>query len=405
MLCIIILTTFVHPSFADSIFPEGVTFVCHSMPENGAVLAHKQAFSIEGIIRSRKPLESVSITVFNSVGNAEISAIVDTFEDPYEYYLSGDHRPINNKLKFANLTYGDKRIKLTVTVSGKTKALYEASFSVSSWGTLSETLVHGIGLNAMYELYGGSDGFLFNFKVRKLGDRWISIDPQWKKNNLVTIRGVGRNYLVNIHAQEAFENAFEHISNSYVYIEYNNGNSGVFPLSRLVGSSANDGTYAPRFTNNSMSSISHHAFGTAIDINSDLKCNQIRVRKGVDTSWETIEDGINRLSYRGLYAIDGVENVYCFKFDGNRPSGYAPENIRNYLLFELAFYREGFSWGAYFTNKCDAMHFSLTEPNDYNIVYPEDSDSVNDRNPIRMVYIYAEDSPFIATKGEQIPVM
>ena len=38
-----------------------------------------------------------------------------------------------------------------------------------------------------------------------------------------------------------------------------------------------------------------------------------------------------------------------------------PEPLMNYLLYELAFYRAGFSWGLYYPHTCDAMHFSLSE--------------------------------------------
>ena len=38
-----------------------------------------------------------------------------------------------------------------------------------------------------------------------------------------------------------------------------------------------------------------------------------------------------------------------------------PEPLTNYFLYELAFFRAGFSWGVYYPHKSDAMHFTLSE--------------------------------------------
>ncbi len=383
-------------SFADARrFRRGtISLAAFSLPEQGMEMAKGQSFAVRGIIRSLSPLTEVRAVVYNASGFTETTSIINVFDNPNEYIFSEKTNRLSSKLKFKHLSMGKKQFALYASTSEESDVLlYKADFSVSTWGVLNETLVHGIGLEAIYDLYGGSDAFLFRFKISSTGGAWINIDPQWKSQNLTTVRGVGRSsYLVNIHAEEAFTNAFQHIRSSYVYITYNNGASGVFCLSKLIGNCSSDGAYAPRFTNAQMSGISHHAFGTAIDLNTDLRCNQVRVRNGVEKSWSMIYNGISRLSYNGIATVNGVENVYCFTYNGNRPSsGYAPECIRNYLLHELAFAREGFAWGAYFTNKCDAMHFSLTEPNDYGVVYADDTVSVNDRQRIQMVYTYVED--------------
>ena len=54
---------------------------------------------------------------------------------------------------------------------------------------------------------------------------------------------------------------------------------------------------------------------------------------------------------------------YDFTYTGSAPREVknVPEPLMNYLMYELAFYRAGFSWGAYYPHTCDAMHFTLTE--------------------------------------------
>ena len=110
--------------------------------------------------------------------------------------------------------------------------------------------------------------------------------------------------------------------------------------------------------------ISHHGFGTAIDVNYTIPVNTNKYNKetGEDVNWDAIEANIKKLKFDGLKNIDEHEKVYCFTFNGPRQGdNLVPDELRNYLLHEIGFAREGFSWGGYYVSGCDAMHFSLTE--------------------------------------------
>ena len=64
----------------------------------------------------------------------------------------------------------------------------------------------------------------------------------------------------------------------------------------------------------------------------------------------------------GIVEVKGKQ-CYDFTYTGSASKGLkgVPEPLMNYLLYELAFYRAGFSWGLYYPHTCDAMHFSLSE--------------------------------------------
>ena len=81
------------------------------------------------------------------------------------------------------------------------------------------------------------------------------------------------------------------------------------------------------------------------------------------SDWKVVYKG------RGIYTADGsndtVEN-FNFTYTGtakpwSEQRTKVPEPLMNYLLYELAFYRAGFSWGVYYPHTSDAMHFSLSE--------------------------------------------
>ena len=70
----------------------------------------------------------------------------------------------------------------------------------------------------------------------------------------------------------------------------------------------------------------------------------------------------DNLTYNGIVEVKGKQ-CYDFTYTGSASKGLkgVPEPLMNYLLYELAFYRAGFSWGLYYPHTSDAMHFSLSE--------------------------------------------
>ncbi len=119
-----------------------------------------------------------------------------------------------------------------------------------------------------------------------------------------------------------------------------------------------DGTLNVRFVADRRF-VSHHAFGTAVDLNESMDANSTTLSNRLLILTEVRD----HLSYNGIKTADDGTRYYDFTYDGssNTDRNNIPTTIVNYLLYELAFYRAGFSWGFYYDHTCDAMHFGLSE--------------------------------------------
>lgn len=373
--------------------PAGISFEWESMPTNDSIYALGQIFSVEGTIKSGYPITEVRVVVYNALnGTKELDQTAKSDHlGKKMYQLSGYSGSINELAPFSKLGVGEKRLELLVSTTEESDIpLWKASFSIQEWVTLTKDRIHFIFTDFLDDYFGSSD-YLFKYKLRERGSRRIFIDSEWTDKYIRQITFNGRAFSVHTTAYDTFKRAFDHVKNSYVYIKYNNGESGVFALSDAMVYNLSDGAFTARFQDASCAKISHHSFGTCIDLNSTLEVNKIRVIDGHDTNWEQIKRAIDKLTYDGLNNVYGRDKVYCFTYDGTMPeNGMVPNTLLNYLLHEIAFAREGFHWGGYFGNGSDAMHFSLTEPNDYGAVYPEGSTATADHQRIQKVFEYAE---------------
>ena len=389
----ITLTPTQRPVEYPSEMPKTMKLVWTYMPREGEQVALGQAIGLEGMIDSSTPIRDVKVIVFDSNGNIELETEAEQADlGGTSYVLYGYDTSITTKAPFSKLTEGNKCLRLICSNEEENNVvLWEANFTISEWVKLTESEIHGIFIDDLKEFFGNND-YLFTYKVTKRAGRGITISDEWTDKYIVSVTFNRRSYSVNKLSLDRFTRAFEYIKNSYVHFTYNDGTSGVFCLNDIQEYNLADGAFVPRFQDMSMNVISHHSFGTAIDLNSTLEVNKIKVdENGVDTNWNLISAALTRLSYEGLKTVSGRENVYCFKYDGNKPTtGRAvPDALVNYLWHELAFAREGFSWGGYFGNGSDAMHFTLTEPNDYGTVYEEGSLATPDRERVQLVFEYA----------------
>lgn len=152
------------------------------------------------------------------------------------------------------------------------------------------------------------NGAFGQFAYRDIAGGMIEIDPEWVKENIVTITLPGLNVQVEVHkeAAENFLMAFNYIKNGTAVI-----NGREVPLLSLIKTM--DGTFVPRHVYwDSSRGLSNHSWGTAIDIN----------------------------------AADHLRYV------NPATEPYDP----NYILWEKAFKPAGFSWG---NSYGDAMHFEV----------------------------------------------
>jgi len=152
------------------------------------------------------------------------------------------------------------------------------------------------------------NGIFGQFRYRELSGGRIEIDPQWIKENIVTITLPGLNQKVQVHkkAADKFIKAFTYIKNGTATI-----NGKKVPLLSLVKTM--NGTFVPRHVNwNPANGLSNHSWGTAIDINA---AGHFR------------------------YVNPNIE-----------------PNDPNVILWEKAFKPAGFSWGNRYS---DAMHYEV----------------------------------------------
>ena len=200
---------------------------------------------------------------------------------------------------------------------------------------------------------GSPERFLFRY--RTTDSTMISVDPEWREQydaEAVVING--KTWRCHVDAVPYFEKAGQYLESTYIRIHGNKLDTGVVRLKNLV---TFNGSIVRRFTNSNQF-ISHHSFGTAVDINAYYPSHR-DVLSNRDVIYKEVT---KNLTYNGIVELDGLP-CYDFTYTGTAKAGLCkvPEPLMNYLLYELAFYRAGFSWGLYYPHTCDGMHFTLSE--------------------------------------------
>lgn len=159
-----------------------------------------------------------------------------------------------------------------------------------------------------YPMLSKVNGAFGQFPYRDIAGGRIEIDPEWVKQNIVTITLPGLNRQVEVHkdAADNFIMAFNYIKNGTTVVD-----GKEVPLLSLIYTM--DGTFVPRHVHwDANRGLSNHSWGTAIDINA-----------------------AGHLRY-----VDPVK-------EPNNP---------NLILWEKAFKPAGFSWG---NSYADAMHYEI----------------------------------------------
>ena len=334
-----------------------------SMPLPGETwpVPKRTSHYFDGTVLSTAPLREVACVITDADGRERI-AYTATFpeEDGITEYRLLDETFAGDCFA-RHVTLGKRRVggyHITLTAqdwAGNTAGLYESDFAVT-YQKYAQLTPNDLRCNYETALafFGSPERFLFTYK-RGSGSS-ISPDKEWKQQYLTTVTGLnGREWTVHVDAKPYFEQAVAYLENTHVRVTGTNRDTGVIALEDLVDL---NGLFLPRFTNDS-SFVSHHSFGTAIDINAHDNPN-----KNAPTHRDQIYEAVTQyLTYDGIqYAEDGTA-YYAYTFTG-RPGNtvcHVPDTILNYLLYELAFYRAGFAWGIYYPHTSDAMHFTLTE--------------------------------------------
>ena len=336
----------------------------HPLPEKGAVLHLGDAYAIGGTVYSNYPIDAVHVSVscahngnppypFRSTvhpsGAAGVYALTDAATE--------EGVSLSSLVDFTGLLVGQHTLKISVSVKGsRAVEVFRCTFRVvgDEWETITKESFPDSYPEAL-QFFGDESRFLYRFQ--RVNGRYILADPAWEDAYITSIPGYpdGQNWLVHIDAAPYFEKAFDYLDTSVLRVHGTNCDTGLIRASALI--TEYNGCYVSRFTS-SLKAISHHSFGTAVDVNASMEPN-----KNNDANTARIDDDVKgHLTFNGILEADGVP-YYDFTYDGAEPldPNGVPETCVNYLLYELGFCRAGFDWAHYYKSTSDAMHFCLSE--------------------------------------------
>ena len=336
----------------------------YPLPDESTAIHQGRCFWVDGVVTGSGSLRSVSAQIVDEAGET-VREAARTFapeEDVHTYRLldptfSADVDCISEELAFQDLSVGGYVLRIRGALGdGEEQHLAESPFRVTddAWIQLHPNDLRGNYTTAL-AFFGSPERFLFRYKLRENSIR-IDVDPHWLRQyrtKVTWLKGVEK--YCHVDAKPYFKQARRYLEKTYIHISGPDFDTGALRLSALEGTL--NGTMVCRFMSSGQY-LSHHSFGTAIDINAffDSHTNKLENREII------YREVTENLTYNGIVTVKGKQ-CYDFTYTGSAPREVknVPEPLMNYLMYELAFYRAGFSWGAYYPHTCDAMHFTLTE--------------------------------------------
>ena len=340
-----------------------------------------QPFCFGGTMRSSTPILSVTAVVTRD-GGSSVSASVNFSESDNRLSVelvdrtfpsSGD-QSLTKKLRFENLASGSYTFSLYASAAGVQNSLITSSRFRIVGGEWRQLISNNLRNNYAYALsfFGSRDQFMFRYKWGE--GRQITVEQSWLSSHFTSVTSpTGGTWYVHKKAKANFERAIGYLNGAYVHVG-GTYDSGLVRLRDLIGSF--DGILNTRFVTD-RTFVSHHAFGTAIDLNASMTPNRNRL----DNRSLIRSEVRDHLVYNGIKEQNGVR-YYDFTYNGSYSETHRgiPTSVVNYLLYELAFYRAGFAWGYYYDHACDGMHFTVSE-------LPPDIHNTSPRS-LRKVYDY-----------------
>lgn len=358
------------------------------MPEEGAVLNLGEAYALGGTVYCNYPMSAVTVTVTCAHNSRDLypykRSVSFTGTGPKVYALTDapaeGETSLADLIVFSDFAVGYHTLTVSVSCKGMRSAeVFRTRFYVvgPDWETITKENFPDSYPEAL-AFFGDPERFLYRYQW--VNGRYILADPDWEKTYITSIPGYpnGEPWLMHVDAVAHFEKAFAYLDSSYLRVHGPNTDTGVIRASSLI--TEYNGCYVSRFTS-SLKAISHHTFGTAVDVNASMIPN-----KNDPANTALIDDDVKtHLIYNGILEEDGVA-YYDFTYDGTYetdPNG-VPQTCVNYLLYELGFYRAGFGWAHYYKATSDAMHFCLSEF----VTYTHDGVM-----GLRKVFAYADETP------------
>ena len=347
-------------------FDESTDF---PMPTIKDRLTLGKSYRLRGAVQSNYALLSVSVSIDCAYNEDLFYPYMQTVtfnpdKSVYAYALddalTNEGVSLDALTQFSALHTGIHTLTIFATSTAETEPqqLFQTQFYVlsSSWKKIQKSDFSNSSYETAYRFFKDKDAFLYRYQW--VDKRYIVADPDWENEYIVSFNCLKDREPWRIHkfALPYYKAASYYLNTVHVRVSGTNGDSGVLLLSDLIDTY--NGSYCSRFTS-SEQSISHHAFGTATDLNGGMGVND-----NTKENKPIIDDEVrNKLSYNGIKTEDGI-SYYDYVYSGEYVLWMfqnVPETVINYLLYELAFFRAGFQWGHYYISTSDGMHFTLTD--------------------------------------------
>lgn len=359
------------------------------MPQITDRLALGHAYRLRGNVQSNYPLLSVTVSITCAYSEDlfypyEQTVTFDPIKGVYSYplddALTQEGVSLDSLVQFSELKTGihTLRILASSTAQQEPAELFKTRFYVlsDSWNTIQKSDFSNNSYATALDFFGDKDAFLYRYQW--VDGRYIVADPDWENEYIIDFECVPNTDSWRIHkyALPYYEEVSYYLNNVHVRVSGTSGDSGVLTLYELIDTY--NGSYCSRFTS-SKTHISHHAFGTATDINGGMGAND-NIKDNIALINTEVGDNF---VYNGIKSEDGV-SYYDYTYSGDSllwTFRTIPETVINYIIYELAFYRAGFQWGHYYVSTSDGMHFTLAD----NIRISHDGN-----DGLRKVFAYAE---------------
>lgn len=359
------------------------------MPVKDDRLAFGRGFKLRGTVQSNYPLTSVSLEItcafsedprYPYIQSVSFNPANAVYSYPLDDALTLENVSLDTLTQFSALDVGIHTLKLYATSLGQPvpEKIFETRFYILSdeWKTIKKSDFSNNSYETALNFFKEKDAFLYRYQW--VDARYIVADPDWENEYIISFDALPGREPWRIHkfALPYYQSVSYYLNNVHVRVSGTNGDSGVLLLRDLIDTY--NGSYCSRFTS-SEQSISHHAFGTATDINGGMGANDMQ-KENIALINTEVKDF---LAYNGIKSEKGV-SYYDYTYTGDSLIWVyqnIPETVINYILYELAFYRAGFQWGHYYVSTSDGMHFTLTD----NIRISHDGNE-----GLRKVFEYAE---------------
>lgn len=339
------------------------------MPAEDSRLAYGRGYKLRGTVQSNYPLTSVSLEITCAFSEDPRYPYIQTvtfdpnnavYFYPLDDTLTIEGVSLDAITQFSALDVGIHTLKLYAASLGQPtpEKVFETHFYILSenWKTINKSDFSNNSYETALAFFKEKDAFLYRYQW--VDARYIVADPDWEDTYIISFDCLPGREQWRIHkfALPYYQAVSYYLNNVHVRVSGTSGDSGVLLLRDLIDTY--NGTYCSRFTS-SETHISHHAFGTATDINGGMGAND-NLKENIDLINTEVR---NFLTYNGIKTENGV-SYYDYTYSGDSLLWVyqtVPETVINYILYELAFYRAGFQWGHYYVSTSDGMHFTLTD--------------------------------------------